>query len=132
MFKGLKLKVFVYCGGIAGVIILIGLLCCACEQFRRRRQNPNRAITNEENRILRASGKENQPASEQKKSMHIYHVIDENILGGQSTNCYASSEVMIESSSQKGKQSGPACSYTQHAQQYQCLVPADIEMHLYK
>ncbi|CAC5364618.1 unnamed protein product [Mytilus coruscus] len=78
------------------------------------------------------SGKANQNASEQKKSMHIYHTIDDNILGGQSTNCYASSEVMIESSSQKGKHIGPAYCYTQHPQQYQSLVPSTLEMHHYK
>lgn len=83
---------------------MIGLLCCAFVQFRKRRQKPNTAIKNDENRVLRASGKENQYASAQKKSMHIYHTIDDNILGVQSANCYASSEVMIDSRTRKVKQ----------------------------
>lgn len=111
---------------------MIGLLCCGFVLFRKRTQKPNTAINNDENRVLRASGKIIQYASAQKKSMHIYHTIDDNILGGQSANCYASSGVMIDSNSQKGKTSRTTCSYTQHAQQYQCLVPATMEMHAYK
>ncbi|CAC5410136.1 unnamed protein product [Mytilus coruscus] len=115
----LKLKWYVYCGGITGVILLVWG-CFACVQFRRRRQTPNTAITNDENRILRVLGKRNQNASEQKKSMHIYHTIDDNILA--------------ESSIKKGQKSGTetACSNAQHAQQYQSLVPATMEMHHYE
>lgn len=132
VFIVLKLKWFIYCGGITGVILLIGLLWCAFLQFRKRRQKPSTAINNDENRVLRASGKGNQYASAQKKSMHIYHTIDDKILGSQSANCYASSGVMIDSSNKKGKTSRATCSYIQHAQQYQCLVPAIMEMHVYK
>lgn len=113
---------------------MIGLLCCACVQFRNRRQKQNTAITNDENKNIRPSDKGNQQTSEQKKSIHIYHTIDENILGGQNTNCFASSEIAIDSNSHEDKKGGskPACSYTHHKQQYQCLVPAAIEMHHYK
>ncbi|CAC5424784.1 unnamed protein product [Mytilus coruscus] len=127
---GIELKWFVYCGGIAGFILLVGV-CFACVQFRKRRQKPSTSITNDENKILRVSGKGNQNPPEQKKSMHIYHTIDDNILAGPNTNCYAYSEVIIESSSQKSKKSGTetACSY---AQPYQSLVPETLEMHHYR
>lgn len=95
------LKCCIYCGGSAGVILTVGFLYCACEQFRKRRQNPNTAVTNVKNNNLRASVKENQQASEQKKCMHIYHTIDDNILGDENTNCYAFSEVKIAPISQK-------------------------------